>query len=499
MRKIITMKSAAIILAAVFLISVIPIIALGFYAFPAADDFSYGAVTASALADSGSFAKAVGAAAEHTANVYQQWQGSFAAVFLMTMQPAIMGEGYYFLTTLIMLAALVIGTLLFLRELLMKCFGADAWQYLLISSIILIMTVHFCYYPAETFYWYNGGIYYAFFYSLSLVLGAAVMCALRISNKALKAVLTVCSALLCMVIGGGNYSTALCVMLILALTAAALALKKDKRAIIVLVIFAAGMAAFLFSVFAAGNTVRQQAAGESTNPVIAIILSVVLGGYIALNSLKLPVFLGFVCITPILYTLAKKSSFSFKRPLWFTIISFGVFCAQCTPPIYGLGLAVPERLLNIIYFSFYILALLNIFVWCGYVSRRSDGTFVRKLLGMVKNNSTAAFAALLVLFAALSVGSCEIGKSESGAVQISGLPLGAEAIYELVTGEAEAYRDTNIQRLEILQNSDIKQAVLPQYTAEPYLLYINDVTTDTADWRNIAVAEYYDKISVELK
>lgn len=499
MRKIITMKSAAIILAAVFLISVIPIIALGFYAFPAADDFSYGIVTASALSDGGSFAEAVGTAAEHTASVYQQWQGSFSAVFLMTMQPAIMGEGYYFLTTLIMLAALVIGTLLFLRELLMKCFGADVWQYLLISSIILIMTVHFCYYPAETFYWYNGGIYYAFFYSLSLVLGAAVLCALRISNKAPKTVLTVCSALLCMVIGGGNYSTALCVMLILALTAAILVLKKDKKAIIVLIIFAVGITAFLFSVFAAGNAVRQQAAGESTNPVIAIILSVILGGYISFNSLKLPVFLGFVCITPILYTLAKKSSFSFKHPLWFTIISFGVFCAQCTPPIYGLGLAVPERLLNIIYFSFYILALLNIFVWCGYISRRSDGAFVRKLLGVVKNNSTAVFAALLVLFAALSVGGCKIEKNENGAVQIRGLPLGAEAIYELVTGEAEAYRDTNIKRLEILQNSDIKQAVLPQYTAKPYLLYINDITADTSDWRNIAVAKYYGKINVTLE
>lgn len=499
MRKIITMKSAAIILAAVFLISVIPIIALGFYAFPAADDFNYGIAAASALADGGSLTEAVGAAAEHTANVYRQWQGSFAAVFLMTMQPAIMGEGYYFLTTLIMLAALVIGTLLFLRELLMKCFGADVWQYLLISSIILIMTVHFCYYPAETFYWYNGGIYYAFFYSLSLALGAATLCALRTSHKALRIFLTICSALLCMVIGGGNYSTALCVMLILALAAAVLAFKKDKRAIIVLVIFAVGTVAFLFSVFAAGNAVRQQAAGESTNPVAAIILSVILGGYIALNSLKLPIFLGFVCITPILYLLAKKSSFSFKRPLWFTIISFGVFCAQCTPPIYGLGLAVPERLLNIIYFSFYIFALLNIFVWCGYISRRFDSAFVDKTLCIVKNNSTAVFAMLLTIFAALSIGGCKIDKNENGAVQISGLPLGAEAIYELVTGEAKAYRDTNIQRLEILQNGDIKEAVLPQYTAEPYLLYINDITADTADWRNTAVAEYYGKISVVLE
>lgn len=496
MRRILTIKSAAIILAAVFLISVIPVIALGFYAFPAADDFSYGAVTASAMANGGGFAEALGAAAEHTANVYRQWQGSFAAVFLMTMQPAVLGEGYYFLTTLIILAALVIGTLLFLRELLMKCFGADVWQYLLISSIILIMMVHFCYYPAETFYWYNGGIYYAFFYSLSLVLGAAVLCALRTSYKALRIILSVCSALLCAIIGGGNYSTALCVMLILALSAAVLALKKDKRAIIVLAIFAVGMTAFLFSVFAAGNAIRQQSAGESTNPVIAVILSFVLGGYITLNSLKLPVFLGFVCITPILYTLAKKSSFSFKRPLWFTIISFGVFCAQCTPPIYGLGVAVPERLLNIIYFSFYILALLNIFVWCGYIARRYGGAFADKALCIVNNNSTVVFAAMLTIFAALSIGGCKIGKSESGAVQISGLPLGAEAVYELVTGEAKAYRDANIQRLEILRNSDIKEVVLPQYTAKPYLLFINDITADTTDWRNIAVAEYYDKISV---
>lgn len=498
MRTYINRKNAGIILTILFMLSLLPVVALSFYASPSADDYSYGDTTAAAV-QNGSFSDVLSVVAASTRKSYLEWQGSFAAVFLMNLQPAVFGPEYYFVTTFIMLGSLIIGTALFLRELLVKYLHADVWQYCLVTAVILTMTIHFCYDPVESFYWYNGSIYYTFFYGLALILAAAVLCALRVEKVGMKVFLTVLSSVLCAVIGGGNYTTALSVMLILVFSAALLVLKKDKRALILLAVLAAGMATFMISVLSPGNGVRQEAAQSGTSPVTAILLSFVLGGYIFCNSLSLPVLIGFAAITPVLFALAKKTAYSCDHPFWFSLISVGIFCAQCTPPIYGLGIAVPERLLNIIYFSFYIFILLNMIVWSGYIAERYNTESAEKLFSAIGEHSTLIFASTVILFSALAVGNCTIGKGEDGETEILALPLGAEAAYELVSGEAADFREENRVRIELLENGEGEDVVLQSYSARPYLLFADDITTNPADWRNKALAGYYHCSSVVVE
>ena len=486
----ITTKRAAIVLIIILLLSFVPIIIHSGYAFPAADDFSYGSAVHNAVKGGASFAEIIQVAAEQTAHMYDAWQGSFAAVFLMAFQPAVFGEEFYFLTTVIMLLSLVGGMLLFLRELLMKWLKADRWQYAVVSSVMIIMTVHFCYDPVESFYWYNGAVYYLFFYSLSLVLAAAVMAALRCERLIPRISLTAAAAVLCSVIGAGNYSTALCTAVILTVITLMLAIKRDKRAVITGIVLLVGLVTLFISITAPGNSVRQMQT-DGFDPIVSVLLSLCLGGYICVNAVTVPVLIGFACITPILYRLAEKSAFSFKHPFIFSVLSFGIMCSQCTPPLYGLGISIPERLLNIIYFSIYILLLLNIYVWCGHISHRAEKLSTQKLSKLISENSTMVFVVALFLFFVTSVGACRITKGDNG-VKVEGLPFGVQAVYELVTGEAEAYRKVNMERLEILRDDELSDVVLPEHTVKPKLLYFND----PSDEKNSAIAGYYDKHTV---
>ena len=73
------------------------------------------------------------------------------------------------------------------------------------------------------------------------------------------------------------------------------------------------------------------------------------------------------------------------------------------------------------------------------------------------------------------------------------------AVSDLVSGNAAVYQSENYERLEILKNTDIDAAELAEHQVKPELLFFSDITEETADWLNMAVAEYYGKTSVKLR
>lgn len=496
MKRSVTTKQAAWIICIMFLLSLIPIFSIGMYALPCADDFFYGAQTARLVQSGGSFGEVLLAAAEQTADSYRSWQGSYAAVFLMQLQPAAFDIRLYPITVVVMFFSLVGGTMLFLRELIVKFFGASRPQYFLIAAATLFLTVHSCYFPAEGFYWYNGGIYYTFFYGLSLALLSLVMAIMRADTRAVWYCMA--ASLLAAVVAGGNYTTALTVLILLTAGTAVLFFQKRRRWLYLLVVLAVFTVFFSVSVLAPGNRIRQASVSGAMNPVEAILLSFVLGGYVFLNSLTVPVVLVFVCLTPILFRIAAGSSFHFRRPLLFTAFSLCVFCAQCTPPIYALGIHVPERLLNIIYFSFYPLMLINLLYWCGYLAKRKVRIFTGECAGFLKEHSAVFFSAVVLLVLGMGIGGCKIEKADSGA-KITGLPFGVEAVLELVDKTAVRFRQEGLERIQLYRNNPGQDVVTDPLTEQPYLLFVNDITPDENDWRNQAVKEYFGLSSVRSR
>ena len=64
---------------------------------------------------------------------------------------------------------------------------------------------------------------------------------------------------------------------------------------------------------------------------------------------------------------------------------------------------------------------------------------------------------------------------------------------------AQNYYATYCSRLQLLQDPNMKDVVLEPYSTKPSILYFDDITTDSTDWRNQLMAQYYDKDSVVLK
>ena len=54
------------------------------------------------------------------------------------------------------------------------------------------------------------------------------------------------------------------------------------------------------------------------------------------------------------------------------------------------------------------------------------------------------------------------------------------------------------QRLEILKDPEIKDALLRDFPKKPYVLFFDDITYDPEDWRNQNMSGYYHKDSVRL-
>lgn len=87
----------------------VPLVILAAYCYPCADDFRFGLYPHLAFEQTGSVWAALAGAAREVHETYFDWQGTFSAVLLFALQPAVFGEGLYWLCPAVMLSALFWG------------------------------------------------------------------------------------------------------------------------------------------------------------------------------------------------------------------------------------------------------------------------------------------------------------------------------------------------------------------------------------------------------
>ena len=85
MRNARALQRIAIILAVLFVLSLLPVMAVAFYNHPRADDYTYGAVLRKVIDAGQGLPEAVAAIAAYVRSTYARWQGSFSAVVLFTL------------------------------------------------------------------------------------------------------------------------------------------------------------------------------------------------------------------------------------------------------------------------------------------------------------------------------------------------------------------------------------------------------------------------------
>lgn len=512
----ITTKNIFYIILICFILSVIPLYVIGMFAHPSVDDYYYGTETVQVWNETHSIASVVKCSFDEMINTYNIWQGNFSAIFLMRLQPGIFGEQYYFIAPLILLSAYMGFSIFFFYTALKKIFKADSYLAATVGICLTFVSMQLCATPSDSFYWYNGAIYYTFFYSLMLFL-FALLIRIRTAKAAGTIILTAISSVSAFLIGGSNYAAALFMCIILALSAGAavyfVILRKNKvirpyHMAAYLIVAAAAMAGLFISMAAPGNTLRQQSVGGSTGIVKTFVYTFAFGGYSIAKVLNAPCLIFFICMIPVFYRIARRSGFTYRYPLLIAVFTFGLYCSMGTPVFYAQGLRMPYRMMNIIFFAAYVLITFNLIYFLGWIGNKIKtekrhiflddivNNFFEKIKASRKN-TLLALAISLCAFVIACIGCIEVGETEykSGDAGFSQLPLSAAATLSLINGDAKTYDCEMTARDEYLRSTgdDEQFVTVPALSKRPAPIYHSDITDDPGDWHNAHVAMYYRK------
>lgn len=148
----------------------LPLLILGHFDYPSADDWSLGKLTSQAIKNGDGIIGVLKQAVNSVLLWREKGEPRFSAAFLGTLQPGIWGEHFYRITPWLMIGSLIFSEILLCVYLLKdeeKVNNKMVLPVLIPSLLIQILGVP---YPVESFYWYVGGINYTFAFSLSLVL-----------------------------------------------------------------------------------------------------------------------------------------------------------------------------------------------------------------------------------------------------------------------------------------------------------------------------------------
>lgn len=355
-------------------ITMIPMIYISQYVWPCADDFEMGLGTKAALEQTGSLWEVLKEAARFAGYKYENWQGTFSAIFLMALQPGIWGDEYYGIGAVIVIVCLLVSVFVLTYVLMRKLAKCTRSVWLILCTLPLWAWLMRVMYTEEAFYWWNGAFYYVGFHSCAMLMTAAALCVWNgweKYGKLKKAVCLILGGMFCFLLGGGNYVTALMLVLVLGGMALAAALKRKKSKAVLGVYFSCTLAALLVSVAAPGNTAHMNANFQNDISAFEAIGIAIKDG---LSNVKdwtnVFVVALYVFLLPFIWQLARGCSLSFRLPVVATILSGGLYLAGYAPISYTFGGYAPGRIVNLYYWNYYWLLLFNIFYWIGWIDTK---------------------------------------------------------------------------------------------------------------------------------
>ena len=463
----------------VLAISLIPVLVLGRYDVQSGDDYAYGAETHQEYLRSGSIPRVLQAGWRQTVSSYYNWQGTYSAIFLMTLQPAVFAFHLYGITPILMLASLLAGFFSLCIVLFSDVFKTGKDLGGCVAAVVALLCVQTMPAPTDGLYWYNGSVYYTFFHGLALVSIALTIRVLIRGGTGRTIVLCLLNAFL----AGGNYATALMLTLtIFSIIGLCLFMKRPgwKRLILPAAVLVLG---FVISLCAPGNAVHTSAAKDTPGVLRTVAEAFRLGARLSRRWISLPLIGCLLFLLGLVASEPRDPGFVLRLPGMVTLWSFCLLCSMFTPTLYTIGSIGPNRLLNIIYDTYILLLIGNAYYW---------GVWLRQKKIMRCNAKQKTWILpMMMLFCALCWGAHIIN---------GGAYTATAAIGTLRSGEAARYYQDQVERLKILEDSSVQNAVLEPLRETPFLLYRSDIVEDPdAHYINESMAEFYGKEKVLLR
>ena len=471
-------RALARIMTAAFVLSLIPLVVIAFYNYPADDDFEFVLPVTEKWLATGSLGAVIRAIIQKTYEKYLTWQGNFFSTALFGVTPMIFGVQWYFLDNWMMLALVCLSVGYMIKGIVRTCLKADRDTFWIVYSAVMVLVLQFMPSISYSIFWHNGGQYTTAACSLFIAVGLMARCTQE-QTKTRSILRGVWLALSGIALGGSFYGPALGAFVLCGLLCVIAWIRRDRSRVHCAVLMVFFTAALAVSVMAPGVALRQErtGTGESVGAVITVITACLDSFDLCGQWLK-PELLGMLMlILPVLWTPLKESGYRFRCPLGVFVMLYGLFSASLAPGIYtGFGYDT-ARYMNVVYFYFVMMVLGSAVYFEGAFIRwlekvQSDKAYAAHLLEASRDlgkRFCAAYLAASLFFTVMG----GFGYTIMNTASVS-------ALKSLATGEAQRFRTEMAAREEYIRVTDSDVVDVKPLTAQPYVF-----KNDRLPWQGI--------------
>lgn len=373
--KTLSCRLFAVLCVLLLIASILPLFILSSFNHPFYDDFGFSLLTRKAWQETGDVGAVLAAAWQNTQGIRHTWEGTYTTSFISTLQPGIFSEDLYWLTTVLLLSALMLSLWFFLRQSLARLLQMDGFTFTSCYCVLAFLMVQLVPDVAEAFFWFNGGVAYTLMWTLLLAVLGLWFCLLRCEKRTCSALITLSLALLMVLLGGAKYSLLLTgSLLFVGFTLWAFIVRRPARfnCLVLTLLF---LSCFAFSALAPGNQVRAATLGNGLSAPMSIAQSLYFGLALIGHWATLPLLSSLVGLTLLLLPTLRRSGLRFSHPIWVTLLMAGLFCTQLTPTLYTGNFLGDGRVLNTYYYTYVLMAFFLLLYWAGWLLRIKVSSF----------------------------------------------------------------------------------------------------------------------------
>lgn len=487
----ISKKSIAIIVLAVFLLSLIPIFVMSFYNAPSYDDYTFARITHAKWMETGSPISVLSASFETVSRYYFNWQGFYTANFVPSLNPFIFNENLYFINTFSVIIVFSLGLFFLVNKILKLYFNADNYDVILITCPALFVFFQFLPSAAEWLYWFDAGqgmIYYGMMFFL---IGNLIKCSYYNQVKIGIGTSAVLSVIITIIISGaGDCPTFMLLFLIIKVMYDIINRKSKKLICFNIVLFLITLICFIVCLVAPGNSVRVESSVAGMPFFKAIIMSFFYSfTFISSSNVTIILIAMAIFVSPFVFILVKKSNFKFRYPLFVFIVSYCLYASRFFSTLYTISSIGSTRQRNGYFLTEILLIMVTLFYFMGWVYRKIESVDSKefKLMSHIKSLSKR-YSVLFMLFVIVvsAMGVLQFGVKQTTSIS---------STLSIVTGEAQQFKSEMDERLNLYLDDEIKNVEVYELTSIPYVFMDDSLKIE---WAKQGIANYYSKDSITL-
>lgn len=475
-------RTVAVLAVLLFTVMLLPMLRLTIYTCPWYDDYLY-------MYNTKMFMRAEGGAAGFFHGVWitiiqrwYTWQGTFASIFFMAVNPFVFGEEYYFLGVVAILLFTVASIFFLVGVLCRYVLRAEMDNCLICGAVVVATMIGLIYSAQSGIYYYNSAVHYTLMHSFLFLALAEAVKLLYDKNKKRIAWHVFIVSFLSILCGGSNYVTCLQGICFLFTIFMLGILAKNKNSYFILIPLCFYGVAFGINVIAPGNRVRAenfQGCG-AIESIGKSFLQAASSFWLLFGAMS---FVSVLLFVPVAWNMVRKFDFSFRYPLLVSLYSFCLYATGFTSSFYSMGVKPgASRIWMPIKFSFQLLFFINLLYWIGWFIKKQKREVVP-----IKHYLLYYLAAGILVLVIFAHTENKLGDYT---------PYGA--YYYVHSGEANNFRQQYLQRVEKIQQGG-EVIELEPLVWRPWFLSQGDLSESSGEPQNVSMAMWYEKFQIYVK